>query len=180
MAEVLCDQDDGHGRNHQHGFGVEHRGGKIGHADPGCVQNTRQVERLAQAHAVGQYSVDQCRHNQADQNQQTLHHAAREHGHHGHADEGDGLHPAVKVAGGHVLDRYAGQVQPDNGHDGAGNHRRHQFFDPAGARDLHQQADCGVGGAAGDDAAQCHANIRVEPLAGIAGGSNHDTDEGET
>ena len=115
----------------QHGVDIEDRRGEVGRAEPGGVGDAREIDRLAQAHAVGQHRVDDARDDEAHQDQQPLRHAAREDRDAGHADEGHALHPGVKGGGGHVLDRDAGQVQADHGDHGAGHHRWHQALDPA-------------------------------------------------
>ena len=48
-------------------------------------------------------------------------------------DKGEGLHPGLEVVGRHVLMGMAGQVQADHRHHRAGDHRRHEALNPAGA-----------------------------------------------
>ena len=173
-------QNDRHRGDQQHGATVKHGGGQGGQAKPGGAGHARQVQWFAQAHAVGEHGIDHAGQQQAHQDQQALHHAARINSHQAHADKGDELHPGVKVACGHVFDGHAGQVQTDHGHHGAGDDRRHHALDPAGANGLHHQADDGVERAAGDDAAQRHADVGVGPFARVGGGRDHHADEGKT
>ncbi|MDG5974180.1 outer membrane receptor protein [Hydrogenophaga taeniospiralis CCUG 15921] len=179
VAQVLRHQDDGHGRDQQHGVAAEHRRAEIGQAEPGGAGDAAQVQRFAQTEAVGEHGVDDAGDDQAHEDQQALQHAAAEHGHQRHTDEGHALHPGVEARGRHVLDRDAGQVQADHRHHRAGDHRRHQAFDPARADGLHQRADQRVDDAAGDDAAERHADVGVGPRSGVAAGRDHHADEGE-
>ena len=70
------------------------------------------------------------------------------------------------------------EVKPDRHYHGAGNHRRHQTFDPARADFHHQQADEHIERAAGDDSAERDAEMRVESLTVEAGYGDHHADKG--
>ena len=179
MAQVFCHQDEHHRHDQQDRPAVKHRRGELRQAEPGRGDDAGKIHRLAHAQAVGQDHVDHGGDQQAKQDQQALQHAARQHGDQRHADEGDGLHPAVKVAGSHVLHRNRGQVQADHRHHGTGDDWRHQALDPARADQLHQQADQHVDQAADDDATQRHRQVQVGPAATIAGGSHHHADKGK-
>ena len=59
------------------------------------------------------------------------------------------------------------------------DHGRHEALDPARAHHLHDGANHGIDQAAGDDAAQRHADVGVGPLARVGRGRDHHADEGE-
>ena len=179
MAQIFRHQDDDHGHDQQHGIGFKHRTVEGGQAQPRSVGHAAQIDWLAQAQTIGQHGVDDAGHDQANQDQQALHHALGEHGHQSYRDKGDGLHPGFKVVGCHVLDGNGRQIQANHGHHGAGYDGGHKALNPAGANDMHQHADQGVDQTAGNDAAQCHTDVAVGTLACKAGGCNHHADEGE-
>jgi hypothetical protein len=138
----------------------------------------RKINRLAQTENVGQQGVDQTGDNQPDQDQQTLDHAARKHRHQADAQHGHHRHPAFKRRGGDAFDRNRREVQADRHHHRAGHHRRHHALDPARADFHHHQTNQGVDQPAGDDAAEGHAQVGVDPLAVKAGGGDDHPDKG--
>ena len=179
MAQVFRHQNNGHRRNQQHGTGAENRRGKARQAYPCSIDNRQKIHRLAQPQAIGQHRINERCDNQAHQNQQALHHAARHHRNQCHADKSHHLHPGIKITCRHGFDRNTGQAQTNYRHHRAGDHRRHEAFDPAGTHRLHDSPYKCVEHAAGNDAPQRHADIGIRPLAGVSRGGNHHTDEGK-
>ena len=132
VAQVLGNQNDGDRHDQAHGLGLEHRRREMRQAEPGRRRHAREVHGLAQAQDIGADHVHHAGQDQAHQDQQPLHHAARVHGDAAHAQDGDEGHGGVEARLPHrALGRDGRQVQADHGHHGTGHHRRHQRVDPA-------------------------------------------------
>ena len=136
------------------------------------------IDRLAHAEHVRQQGVDQTGDNQPDQDQQTLDHPARKDCHQADAQHRDHRHPAFKRRSGDAFHRNRREVQAYRHHHRAGDHGRHHALDPARADLHHNETNQGIDQPAGDDAAEGHAQVGVDPLAVKIGSGDHHADKG--
>ncbi len=143
------------------------------------MRDDREIDRLAEAHPVGRDRVDHVRDHEPDQDQQALHHSAREHRDAADAQHRDERHHRFEGGARHALDRDRREVQPDHRDHRAGHDGRHQRLDPARADRLHQRAERDVHDAARDDAAERDRNVRVRAAAAVARHRDHEADERE-